>query len=101
MMATNEKHQEASSVPVEPRGFGKRSRGLGAEYAHEQGWGLDVDERTKIPHSPENARGKEYDYGARDFGDEPRNTEDTQSEVPQNTPVSSSNHTGKTNPDEA
>jgi hypothetical protein len=100
-MATNDKHQGTSSVPVEPRGFGQRSRGLGAEYAHEQGWDLDIDERTRISQTPENSRGKEYDYGARDFGDEPRNTEGPQPDILQNTPVSSSNRTKKTHTDEA
>jgi hypothetical protein len=61
--------------PVEPRGFGPRSRGLSGEYAHEQGWGLDVDERTKISTSPQDTDGgTDYEYGARDFGDEPVNT---------------------------
>jgi hypothetical protein len=98
-MATNDKHQDTSSI--EPRGFGQRSRGLGAEYAHEQGWGLDIDERTKISQIPENPRGKEYDYGARDFGDEPRNAEGPQPDILQNPPGTSSNRTGTINTDEA
>ena len=101
MMATNDKRQEASSVPVEPRGFGKHSHGLAAEYAHEQGWGLDIDERTKFSQAPENPRGREYDYGARDFGDEPRNTEGPESDMLQNTPGSSSNETENTHTNEA
>jgi hypothetical protein len=100
-MANNKKHQEASSLPAEPLGFSRRTRGLGAEYAHEQGWGLDQDERTKLSQTPENPSGKEYDYGARDFGDEPRNTEGPQEDILQNTPESSSNHTAKTNTDES
>jgi hypothetical protein len=90
-MSTDEKQQEASSVPVEPRGFGKHTHGLAAEYAHEQGWGLDIDERTKLSQTPENPRCKEYDYGARDFGDEPRSTEGPASDMLQNTPGSSLN----------
>ena len=61
---------------VEPRGFGEHTRGLAGEYAHEQGWGLDVEERTKQPSQPQDTDGgSDYDYGARDFGDEPVNTE--------------------------
>lgn len=60
---------------VEPRGFGEHNRGLSGEYAHEQGWGLDADERTKQPEAPQDSDGgTDYEYGARDFGDEPVNT---------------------------
>jgi hypothetical protein len=59
----------------EPRGFGEHTRGLSGEYAHEQGWGIDVEERTRLPIGPQDIDGgKDYDYGARDFGDEPVNT---------------------------
>lgn len=59
----------------EPRGFGEHSRGLAAEYAHEQGWGLDEAERTKQPEGRQPSDGgSDYDYGARDFGDEPADT---------------------------
>lgn len=59
----------------EPRGFGEHSRGLAGEYAHEQGWGLDVEERTKQPDAPQDIDGGgDYDYGASDFGDDPVNT---------------------------
>lgn len=62
--------------PAEPRGFGERTRGLAGEYAHEQGWGLDVEERKKESGEPQDTDGgKDYEYGARDFGDEPVNTE--------------------------
>ena len=61
--------------PPEPRGFGERTRGLAGEYAHEQGWGLDKEERTKLPSEPQDTDGgTDYEYGARDFGDEPVNT---------------------------
>ncbi len=61
--------------PPEPRGFGEHSRGLAGEYAHEQGWGLDVEERTKQPEAAQDTDGGvDYEYGARDFGDEPVNT---------------------------
>ena len=67
---------ETQRTKQEPRGFGEHSRGLSGEYAHELGWGLDVDRRTKTAPGPEDiSGGKEYDYGARDFGDEPMNME--------------------------
>ncbi len=59
----------------EPRGFGEHSRGLSGEYAHEQGWGLDVEERTRQAEAPQDIDGgTDYDYGAKDFGDDPVNT---------------------------
>ena len=68
--------QPAESEPVpEPRGFGEHSRGLAGEYAHEQGWGLNEEERKAIPkgRQPEFG-GTDYEYGARDFGDEAEDT---------------------------
>ena len=60
---------------AEPRGFGERSRGLAGEYAHEQGWGLDVEERTRQAKAPQDIDGgTDYNYGAADFGDDPVNT---------------------------
>jgi hypothetical protein len=60
---------------AEPRGFGKHSRGLSGEYAHEQGWGLNLEQRRRQSTQPQNADGgTDYNYGARDFGDEPVNT---------------------------
>jgi hypothetical protein len=59
----------------EPRGFGEHSRGLAGEYAHEQGWGLNVEQRRRESTEPQNTDGgTDYDYGAQDFGDEPVNT---------------------------
>ena len=59
------------TVP-EPRGFGEHARGLAGEYAHEQGWGLHEAEHTALPKGRQpNYGGAEYDYSARDFGDEP------------------------------
>ena len=67
----------AENIPAhseEPRGFGSHTRGLAGEYAHEQGWGLEEDERTKLPDTPQDTDGgTNYEYGARDFGDEPTN----------------------------
>lgn len=59
---------------AEPRGFGEHSRGLSGENAHEQGWGLNVEQRKKQSTRPQNTDGgSDYDYGAQDFGDEPIN----------------------------
>jgi hypothetical protein len=61
---------------AEPRGFGEHSRGLSGEYAHEQGWGINMDQRRRDSKKPQNIDGGiDYDYGARDFGDEPVNTQ--------------------------
>ena len=59
----------------EPRGLGEHARGLASEYAHEQGWQLNEEQRIKQPAGKQNTDGgTDYDYGARDFGDEPVNT---------------------------
>ncbi len=66
---------KTEGLPPEPRGFGEHVRGLAGEYAHEQGWGLNEAERTALPETPQDTDGgKDYEYGARDFGDEPINT---------------------------
>ena len=55
----------------EPRGFGEHTRGLSGEYAHEQGWGLNEDQRKLQPEPAQQADGgNDFDYGAQDFGDE-------------------------------
>lgn len=76
-MATENPQKKPPPEPIaEPRGFGQRTRGLAGEYAHEQGWGLDVEERTKLPRNPQDTDGgSDYDYSARDFGDDPVNME--------------------------
>ena len=59
----------------EPRGFAEHSRGLSGEYAHEQGWGLNEEERKKQSDKPQDIDGgTDYEYGAQDFGDTPVNT---------------------------
>lgn len=69
-------HSPRQENAVEPRGFGEHSRGLSGEYAHEQGWGLNIEQRRRESVNPQNTDGGlDYDYGARDFGDEPVNTE--------------------------
>ena len=63
----------------EPRGLGEHARGLAGEYAHEQGWGLNEEERSRraIDKQPYDG-GKDYDYGARDFGDTAVDTSEAQ-----------------------
>lgn len=62
----------ADQSQIEPRGFGEHARGISSENAHQQGWGLNEEQRTKLPTEPDNTYGgKDSDYGARDFGDEP------------------------------
>ena len=79
--------EAATQKPAEPRGFGEHSRGLASEYAHEQGWGLDVEERTKQTAAPQDTDGgTDYDYGARDFGDEAVNTAIDHTKDTQNNP---------------
>lgn len=68
--------EQVDKTNGEPRGFGEHTRGLSGEYAHEQGWGLDVEERTRIARGAQDiSGGKDYDYSAQDFGDEPMNME--------------------------
>jgi len=50
--------------------LGEHARGLASEYAHEQGWRLNEEERTRQAAEQEDAGGgRDYEYGARDFGD--------------------------------
>ncbi len=61
---------EKAAHASEPVGFGEHTRGLSGEYAHEQGWGLNEEERTKLPEEKQaEDGGTDYEYGARDFGD--------------------------------
>lgn len=53
----------------EPRGFGEHTRKIPSENAHEQGWGLNKDERTQLNPDQQKSGGTDYDYGAQDFGD--------------------------------
>lgn len=54
----------------EPSGFTQHTAGLASEYAREQGWGTNEQERTREPNEKqEYDGGRDYDYGARDFGD--------------------------------
>ena len=64
-----EKESENQNVPV-PQGFTPKSGGLASEYAREQGWGINEEERKKTPQQKQDYDGgRNYDYGAQDFGD--------------------------------
>lgn len=94
--------ESRESEKNEPRGFGEHSRGLSSEYAHEQGWGLNERERTKQSATPQDTDGgTDYEYGAKDFGDEPVNTavapdarEQTQNTPTRNPPTNTSGTAG-------
>jgi hypothetical protein len=63
-----------------PQGFTIHTSGLASEYAREQGWGINEDERTKTPRKRQSYDGgRNYEYGPRDFGDVP---EDTRAAMP-------------------
>ena len=68
--------EDTTKHPAEPRGFGEHTRGLSGEYAHEQGWGLNEDERRLQPEPAQPDAGNDFSYGAQDFGDEAVNTSD-------------------------
>lgn len=58
----------------EPKGLGEHARGIASENAHQQGWGLNEGERAQASaEATVEVGGSDYDYGARDFGDEPIN----------------------------
>jgi hypothetical protein len=66
-MAQGYKHSEQ-----QPSGFTPQSGGLSSEYAREQGWGINQDERAKTPVEKQDFDGgRDYGYGAHDFGDSP------------------------------
>jgi len=56
----------------EPSGFTPRTGGLASEYAREQGWDINEEQRSQTPREKQKYDGgRDYDYGAQDFGDEP------------------------------
>jgi hypothetical protein len=58
----------------EPRGFSEHTRRTSGENAHEQGWGLNEDDRRHLPPNQQHRGGTDYEYGAEDFGDAPIDT---------------------------
>ena len=69
----------------EPKGFTVHTSNLASEYARELGWGLNEEERTRTPQEKQDYDGgKDYDYGARDFGDTAQDTSSAQSAAERN-----------------
>jgi hypothetical protein len=57
----------------EPAGLGVHNHGPAAEYAQEQGWDTKEEERVQpSASSKERGGGTDYNYGAQDFGDLPK-----------------------------
>lgn len=65
---------DAQSLSNEPRGFSEHTRRSSSEHAHEQGWGLNEEQRRQIPPAQQQSGGTDYEYGAQDFGDVPSDT---------------------------
>lgn len=64
----------------EPKGFTPRTSKLASEYAREQGWDTNEEERAQTPLEKQPYDGgRDYDYGAQDFGN---TAEDTSDAVP-------------------
>jgi len=58
-----------------PRGFTRQSGGLASEYAREQGWEMNAEGRAQIALGKQDEDGgRDYEYGAADFGDEAKDT---------------------------
>jgi hypothetical protein len=56
----------------EPLGFTPRTAGLASEYAREQGWDINEEQRAQTPREKQKYDGgRDYDYGAQDIPDEP------------------------------
>lgn len=76
-MAT--RREEGDQQRREPQGFAEHTRKPSSEKAHEQGWGLNEEERTRLPEGKQPWQGgMDYDYGAQDFGDMPEDTSGAQ-----------------------
>ena len=81
-----------------PAGFTQHSGGLASEYAREQGWGMNVVERTQTPRDKQDGDGgKDHDYGPRDFGDTAVDTSTARTpapgkERPKNSPLRKTIH---------
>lgn len=82
-MAQDSDNPQPSSP--EPRGFSEHTRRNSSENAHEQGWGLNEEERRHIPPGQQQRGGTDYEYGAQDFGDAPADTSTAQPTTRQRT----------------
>jgi len=77
--------ENRSNEVRKPRGFSPGTTGTAGENAHEQGWQLNEEERSKTAKSlVGKTGGTDFNYGAQDFGDTP---EDMSSTRPENSPV--------------
>lgn len=75
----------------DPLGFTPRSSRRASELAREQGWQMNEGERSRTPRTKQPYDGgTDYDYGARDFGDEAEDTSSAQSGKEAKKPVSRS-----------
>jgi len=55
-----------------PKGFCPGLRGPSGENAHEQGWRINEEERTKDAKTLQGrTASRDFNYGSRDFGDRP------------------------------
>jgi hypothetical protein len=69
-VGTHMAQEKSTQSHAKPEGFTPQSGGLASEYAREQGWGLNEDERRKTSAEKQAFDGgADYDYGAADFGD--------------------------------
>jgi hypothetical protein len=60
---------------AEPRGFSEHTRKRSGKNAHQHGWGLNEEERRRLPQDKQDWQGGSgYEYGAQDFGDTPVKT---------------------------
>lgn len=65
-----EQEQKQNSDKREPKGFTTHSGGPASEYAREQGWDTNEEQRAQTPTEKQQYDGgRDYEYGARDFGD--------------------------------
>lgn len=54
----------------EPKGFTPGTGGPASEHAREQGWDTNEEQRVQTPMEKQQYDGgRDYEYGARDFGD--------------------------------
>ena len=83
-MVRNDSQQQdpPDQTTREPQGFTVHTGGLSSEYAREQGWGLNEEERTKTSQKKQNYDGgRDYEYGPRDFGEKAVDTSSTRPDL--------------------
>ena len=75
-------HRNAKPRSRRPRGFTTQSSGLASEYAREQGWDTNQEQRAQTPSEKQPYDGgRDYDYGAREIGDLAIDTSEAQPEM--------------------